>query len=165
MGVAPVLMPALGKAALGFVAGSGGSVIKQVIQNKMKGDKAMANIDWAQAAKTGAKGAAFGAIMSVLGTGLSNIGKAVGEVVHPSESITKEFRSINGDAASRTVHSKDMNFGKIYKGAGNINVDKEITDQVGNQSHFNKPFGNSLASASKPSGFKLGGAAPSVREP
>lgn len=110
LGAAPVLMPALGKAALGFVAGSGGSVIKQAIQNKMKGDKALANIDWAQAAKTGAKGAAYAAVLVVLGTGLSTIAAAVGEFINPSELASATKVSVVPGEVSSTANSSGANF-------------------------------------------------------
>ena len=95
-GVAPVLAPALMAAGKGALLSGGTNVIRQIMSDKGGGQ-----IDWKEAGKSAAVGAALGGIGSVLSTGLANIAGMFDPVM--SVSKTNQYSSEEGYGTTTTT--------------------------------------------------------------
>jgi hypothetical protein len=95
-GVAPVLAPALSKAAIAGLGGGAADIVKQMIGNKMAKRDATANLDWKSAGKTALTAAAVTAVSSVLLTGFSNIARAF-EVIEINTDSTQYQNGAYGE--------------------------------------------------------------------
>lgn len=115
VGIVPMLLTCLSKAAFAGATGAATSVVKQVMAGQ--------NVSGKQVVKDAAMGGAFGAAGAILGTGLSSLGKTfAGMFNHSGSNATQQASSAQKSIAGGSTQTNNNQTPELQRGTSGPNV-------------------------------------------